>query len=293
MELPKFSKSKTGTYDNMVNLMCIFSVKQQAPVYYRLLPGNIKDVSAFKMSLQESGVKDATIIIDKGFASMSNIEALEKEDLKFVIPLPRNSSLIEYEKVKSGDKSLFDGYFQYEGRYIWYYTMTVDEKKLVTVFLDEELRYREEKDYLNRIESKTENYSIEKYHQKRHTFGTIAIIENTGKSSREIYVNYKTRGEVETMIDTLKNIVDADRTYMQNQQALEGWMFVNMIALKWYYLILNLLKKHELNKKYAPTDFLLFLSEVKMVKINNSWHRAEVTRKTIELMQKLGMEPIT
>jgi transposase len=309
MELPKFSKSKMGTFDDMINLMCVFSVKRQAPVYYRLLPGNIKDVSAFKMSLQESGVKDATIIIDKGFASMSNIEALEKEDLKFIIPLPRNSSLIDYEKIKSGDKSLFDGYFQYEGRFIWYYTMTVDgyrakrctepvevskyEKKSVTVFLDEELRYREEKDYLNRIESKTINYSIEKYHQKRHTFGTIAIIENTGKSSREVYVNYKTRGEVETMIDTLKNIVDADRTYMQNQQALEGWMFVNMIALKWYYLILNLLKKHELNKKYAPTDFLLFLSEVKMVKINNTWHRAEATRKTIELMQKIGMEPIT
>ena len=37
MELPKFSKSKFGTYDDMINLMCIFSVKQQTPVYYRLL----------------------------------------------------------------------------------------------------------------------------------------------------------------------------------------------------------------------------------------------------------------
>ena len=102
----------------MINLMCVFSVKQQSPVYYRLLPGNIKDVSAFKMSLQESGVKDATIIIDKGFASNSNIEALEKEGLKFIIPLPRNSSLIDYQKIKSGDKSLLDGHFQYEERYI-------------------------------------------------------------------------------------------------------------------------------------------------------------------------------
>jgi transposase len=79
----------------MINLMCIFSVKQQVPVYYRLLPGNIKDVSAFKIFLQESGVKDAIVIIDKGFASKSNIEALEKEKLKFIIPLPRNSSLID------------------------------------------------------------------------------------------------------------------------------------------------------------------------------------------------------
>ena len=95
------------------------------------------------------------------------------------------------------------------------------------------------------------------------------------------------------MIDTLKNVVDADRTCMQNELALEGWMFVNMIALKWYYLILNMLKKHELNKKYSPADFLLFLSEVKMVKINNTWQRAEITRKTLDLMQKVGIEPIT
>ena len=245
------------------------------------------------MSLQESGVKDATIIIDKGFASNSNIEALEKEALKFIVPLPRNSSLIDYQKIKTGDKSLFDGHFQYEERYIWYYTTAVDERKSVTVFLDDELRCREEKDYLNRVESKAVKYSIEKFHERRHTFGTIAMIENTGKSPREVYVDYKTRGEVETMIDTLKNVVDADRTCMQNELALEGWMFVNMIALKWYYVILNLLKKHELNKKYSPADFLLFLSEVKMVKINDTWQRAEVTRKTIDLMQKVGIEPIT
>jgi len=292
MELPKFSKSKFGTFDDMINLMCIFSVKQQMPVYYRLLPGNIKDVSAFKISLLESGVKDAIIIIDKGFASMSNIEALEKEELKFIIPLPRNSSLIDYQKVKSGDKQLFDGYFQYNGRYIWHYTTEVD-KRSVIVFLDEDLRNREEKDYLNRIESKIEKYTIEKFHENRHGFGTIAVIANAGKSARETYVDYKTRGEVEIMIDTLKNIVEADRTYMQNQMALEGWMFINMIALKWYYVILNMLKKLELNKKYSPTDFLMFLSEVKMVKINNSWHRAEVTQKTLELMQKMGIEPIT
>jgi hypothetical protein len=293
MELPKLSKSKFGTYDDMINLMCIFSVKQQTPVYYRLLPGNIKDVSAFKLSLRESGIKDAIIIIDKGFASMSNIEALQKEELKYIIPLDRNSSLIDYQKAKSGDKRLFDGHFQYEDRYIWHYTVAVDEKKSITVFLDDELRIREEKDFLNRVEGKTAKYSMDKFHEKRHTFGTIAMIHNTGKPAREVYVNYKTRGQVETMIDTLKNVVDADRTYMQNQTALEGWMFINMIALKWYYSILNLLKKHELNKKYSPADLLLFLSEIKMVKINNIWHRAEVIQKTVDMMKKMEIELIT
>ena len=91
----------------------------------------------------------------------------------------------------------------------------------------------------------------------------------------------------------LKNIVDADRTYMQDQFALEGWMFVNLIALKWYYILLNLLKKHELNTKYSPSDFLQFLAEVKKVKINDTWVNAEVTQKTLKLMQKLEIVPVT
>jgi len=298
MELPAFNRSKQGTYDDMMNLMCIFSVKQQSPVYYRILPGNIKDISAFKMSLQESGVKDAIIIMDKGFASMSNIETLEKNGLPFIIPLHRNSALINYEKLQGTDKRLFDGYFKYEGRYIWHYTISLNAanqgfEKSVIVFLDDELRSREQKDYLDRIENDVVDYSIEKFHEKQCRLGTIAIITNTGKSPADVYADYKTRGDVEIMIDTLKNIVEADRTYMQNEKALEGWMFINMIALKWYYTILNLLKKEKLNKKYSPMDFLLFLSEIKKVKINNQWYDAEITKNTRELLQSLNILPIT
>ena len=132
-----------------------------------------------------------------------------------------------------------------------------------------------------------------KFHDKQHAFGTIAVIGNTNKTPQENYADYKTRGQVETMIDTLKNIVDADRTYMQNQTTLEGWMFINLIALKWYYQILNLLKKHELNKKYSVTDFLIFLAEIKKVKINDTWQMAEVVKKSLEMLKKLGIEPIT
>ncbi|MDR0304304.1 MAG: transposase [Chitinispirillales bacterium] len=291
MELPKFSKSKFGTYDDMINLMCIFSVKSQSPVYYRLLPGNIKDVSAFKLCLKESGVKDAVIVMDRGFASNSNIKALEDSELKFIIPLHRNNSLIDYEKLKTGDKRLLDGYFEHEERIIWHYSVFVDEKKSITVFLDDELRTREQRDYLKRINNDALDYCIDKFHDKQYQLGTIALIENTGKKAAEVFTDYKTRGEVETMIDALKNIVEADRTYMQNEMALEGWMFINLIALKWYYVILNLVKKHDLNKKYSPMDLLLFLTEIKKVKINNQWYDAKTTKTTRELLKKLNIIP--
>lgn len=293
MELPKFCRSKQGTYDDMINLMCVFSTKLQMPVYYRLLPGNIKDVSAFKLCLEESGVKDAVVVMDKGFASNSNIEAIENCGLKFIIPLQRNSSFIDYTKLESGDKSRLDGFFKYEERFVWHYTIPIDAKKSITIFLDDELRTREQRDYLNRISNDVVDYSIHKFHTKQYQLGTLAIMENTGKPACDVYADYKTRGNVETMIDALKNIVEADRTYMQNELALEGWMFINLIALKWYYALLNLLKKHDLNQKYSPMDFLQFLSEIKKVKINNQWHDAEIIKSTKELLRKLKIKPVT
>jgi len=129
-------------------------------------------------------------------------------------------SLYLYEKIQGGDKRLFDGYFKHEGRYIWHYAIALDAKKTLTVFLDEELRSREQKDYLDRIDGKVSDYSLQAFHDKQYRLGAIAIIENTGKKPYEIFAAYKICGDVEVMIDALKNIVDADRTYMQNEQAL-------------------------------------------------------------------------
>jgi len=35
LELPKFSKIKSGIYDHIFHLMCLFSVGQPMPMYYR------------------------------------------------------------------------------------------------------------------------------------------------------------------------------------------------------------------------------------------------------------------
>ena len=63
--------------------------------------------------------------------------------------------------------------------------------------------------------------------------------------------------------------------------------------VKWYCTLPNLLKQHELNRKYSPEDFLKFLAEVKKVKINDQWHDAEYIRKTTDLPVKLGLNPVT
>lgn len=288
MGINKLGKSKNGTYEQLINLMFVFSVEQQLPVYYRILPGNIKDVKSFRLCLDESGVKEAIIIADKGFYSEANVKYLSEEGLRFIIPLRRDSSLIDYGPNMQGGKKDFTSFFKFEGRFVWHYQIN-KKQGLVTIYLDEELKSREEKDFLNRIESCPEDYTIEKFHEKQHQFGTIALLSNAGKAPKETYEDYKSRGEIETMIDAFKNIVEADHTYMQNEKALEGWMFINYIALHWYYRIYQLLRQNNLTSKHSPMDLIKQLTEIRKVKINGKWHNAEITKKTSDLIAKTGI----
>ena len=114
-------------------------------------------------------------------------------------------------------------------------------------------------------------------------------MHNEKKTPKEVYVNYKSRAQVEGMIDVFKNILDADKSYMQNEQALEAWMFINYIALHWYYKIYHLLSLNDLNKKYSPMDIILFLKEIRKVKINDKWYNAEITAKTEDILKEIGV----
>jgi len=290
MDITKLTKTKKGTFDTASNIMFAFSTRLKLPLYYRILPGNIKDIKAFKLSLDELNAKDSVVVADKGFYSQKNIDDLQKEKIDFIIPLRRNNSLINYDSINTLDKSSFTGFFKFQERIIWYYTYKKTKGLTVNIYLDEELKTEETKDYLNRIETLPEKYDMDTFFEKQNRFGTITILHNTNKTPEKVYINYKSRNQIEEMIDVMKNILEADKSYMQNEQALETWMFINHITLHWYYKIYQLLADYNLTKKYAPMDFLLFLKEIRKVKVNSKWYTAEITNKTTKLLEKLNID---
>lgn len=286
IEAAQSGYNNSMSFKPQINLMYLFSAQQHEPVYYRLLPGNIRDVKAFTLTIQECGLKNVTLIADKGFYSKKNVAILDVAKLNYIIPLQRGSKLIPYPALGAVNKKRWNGYFIFNEKIIWYKT-----KNKVTLYLNQELKIAEEKDYLKRVDAEKENYTIEGFFEKQSHFGTLALINNNKKKSAEdIYVQYKARTNVETMFDAMKNILDADRTYMQNDTALEGWMFVNHIALQCYYLIYQQLVAHKLIKKYSVTDFLKFTHRIKNVKINGNWQLAEITKPVQTLLQKLNLD---
>ena len=296
MKMNEVGYNSLHSFDPQVNLFYFFSVDQQMPVYYRIFPGNIAGMSALKLCVLESKIKSCTVIGDKGFFSDANMKSLEEASLKFILPLKRDSNYIDYCRLNDRNyEKAFDGHFFYQERVIFFYNIKLKNEKNVIiknviVFLDPKLRLEEEKSYLKRIKEKYTGYTIENYQLKQNVFGTISMITNlVDTSPQKIYENYKSRMEIETVFDTYKNLIQADRTYMQSNDSINGWLFINHIATMMYYKIFNLIKKCELLSHLSPKDLFTKLIKINKIKINDTWHLAEINTQSQKLFKKLSL----
>lgn len=267
--------------------MLIFSVDENQPSFFRLVPGAIRDVSTITATLNEAGIKDAVVIGDKGFYSEDNIIYLEDKKLGYVVPLKRNSSLIDYNPTMQASRKAFDGYFLFENRVIWHSTRIVENRKVI-LYLDERLKTEEIKGTLLHVE--TGKINIEEFYNNQDKFGTIAVITRLSCSPKEIYELLKSRVEIEQAFDTFKNLLHADRSYMRDDTEMQGWMFINFISLLIYYKIYRILVSKNLLRKWSPKDVIIHLSRIQKLKIGEQWLLAEKPKQSRELAEKLKLD---
>lgn len=162
--------------------------------------------------------------------------------------------------------------------------------KRIVVFLDERLKTEEEKDYIVRMEDNDDSKNtIEDFYEIQYRQGTIAVITDLDDDAERIYTVLKSRSEIETMFDAFKNILQADRTYMRDDYQMEGWMFINFLALVFYYRTYGLLSDNDLLKRYSPKDVLIHLSRVHKLKIQEKWITSEIPKKTRLINEKLNI----
>ncbi|MDD7473947.1 MAG: transposase [Bdellovibrionota bacterium] len=271
--LAKEGYNKEDVWESQVSLMYIYSKKREEPVYYRILPGNIRDVKSLSLTIRDSGVEKVMVIADKGFYSEDNVKELINQGLNFIIPLRRNSGLIKYEGL-SQSKDVF--VYQKRGlRYKKY----LQNNGYVYLFLDVKMAGEEESNLILQTESHPEDVTIENVDEKKERHGTIAFFSNADVEAEEVYTYYKMRLAVEQSFDTLKTVLKADAPYMSDDDKLQGWMFVNHIAIQWCHEILRVLKQEKLISKISLEDAIRRLAQIKKIKISDTWYEMEQTKE--------------
>jgi len=306
MRINRYSKTKKGTYDYVFNIMKVFSVGQKIPIYYQIFSGNIKDVSSFSdcvdtMTLDKNQTAiiidpDTETALDKGFASEANFKKMDSRGLSYIVALKRSDSHLSYECMRGKDYSGLDGVFEYEGRLIGYKHLGVwdaeHRNRNVYIFYDKVLEREEDDDYRKRhVKELATKEGRDIYSTKSLRFGTLAMLSTCNKTAEEIYLDYKSRNMVEDMISVFKSDLGLEETYMQDEIAMEGWMFPMFLALLWHFVMRNIIADNKLTKKVSPRDIFRTFEGVRKLNISNQWKLTWVIKNDQKILKSLGLMP--
>lgn len=108
----QYGKNKEDDRLSQLNLALVFGEKSNLPFYYRKLAGNIPDSKTLKhllADLDTFGFTKMKLVMDRGFYSEENINALFKDRLKFLI-----GGKMSLNFMKSNLESIYDNFRSFE-----------------------------------------------------------------------------------------------------------------------------------------------------------------------------------
>ena len=205
--------------------------------------------------------------------------------LQYILPLKRDSSLVDYSAPSSADRRAHSGWFLFEGRVICHHEHGVDGRKAIPYF-DEKLKMEDGRDLIQRVHGSRKKMSD--YHTGQFSIATLTVLANTTLKARKVFELLKHRFDIEQTFGTFKSTLHVDRSYMRDDCQLNGWLLVNFIAMMLYCRIYNLLVSHKMLRKYSPVDVLWHLSRVQMLSVDVQWIMTEITEEDRRYHKQAG-----
>jgi transposase len=124
----RYGKNKDGDPLPQVNMALVFGEESGMPVYYRVLPGNIQDVSTIKKLLKDVEfleIKKLKLVMDRGFYSAKNINALYKGHHKFLIAVKAGVKFVSV--ILEGAKESIKSFGNYDEEHDVYSRQSMEE----------------------------------------------------------------------------------------------------------------------------------------------------------------------
>lgn len=254
-----------------INLLMVSGEKSHLPLYYRVLPGSIKDVNTLVETLKALDLMDAKLlhfVMDKGFYSKGNIDAIYDKRVKFMIGVPFTANyakelvkkareeniqshenyrlVFDYEVYVQSSLMSWGGHRCYAHVYNDSFKAEMERKKfdhLLYVCRGELVtgNHREQnkshyQEFFTVKETPKRGRKVE-YNQtaiddyRKNTTGWFVLITNDVKDPVKALEIYRRKDAVEKVFDDLKNDLDCKRLRIHSAQAMEGRLFIQYIAL--------------------------------------------------------------
>ncbi len=266
-----------------VNLALLCDSVTGRPTMIRALPGSVKDVRTIFNSIMEMDLRNKTLIMDRGFFSAEVLKFLAAHELRFLMPAWRSSNLYKVRVHLTTP-------FEYQERII----RSGRRKQGNTwLYLFQDLR----------MEAEEKSTAYRKFLEKRITreeldedvqlAGNILLVSNIDDTPENIYKLYKQRDAVEKLFDTYKTVLRADRTYLQDDEAVFGHVFVSFLSLYAYTGLEQRIREAGLTARLSPLDVIETFRKVYRIEQGREPYLTEITKKVSDLDRalKTGLFP--
>ncbi len=276
----------------IVKLAVFFDVKSKTPLYFRLITGNVQDVSTLSNMLEHvrNMAKNATfcMVMDRGFYSSQNIEALKAMKVDFMMPVPRSTSLF-YDMIgKNKDIVRMKNQFLLNGKYC-YGTKSKnddDDGLFVYVFYSPQ-KFSHDVEATNRkaVFGKC-NDDEEFLDKKLGAAGYAVIVSTLDLGPEEIMRRYYQRYYLEKSHSYLKSKIRMLPLRHHSEETALAHVFISTLSLSLYWTL-----QEKLEGKYSLPHALLLLRRIKAnVYDNGRVFLTEIGKKEREILKLAGVD---
>jgi hypothetical protein len=254
-----------------VNLLLVSGETSRIPLFYKVLPGSINDVNTLRGTLDTLeliNAKKLHLVMDKGFYSEANVNAMYNKRIRFLVGVPFTVGYanelvkkVQTEGIRSPEnfRMVFDDeiYMKYvNGRWnghrchahVYFDSLKaeLENRKLDRLLyncykeLETDKTCDEHRAYYKKffIISDTPKRGRKiQYNQlaidehKENTTGWFVLISNDIKCPVKALETYRLKDTAEKAFDDLKNDLDCRRLRIHSSQAMDGRLFIQFVAL--------------------------------------------------------------
>lgn len=284
-----------GKISREVRMTTVVQRDSGFPMFYRLAPGNIVDVSTLTrtvITLSLYGVKTDMAILDAGYYSDANVDQLYEAGIEFITRLPeKNRSTYEEVKEKCLPSLMKEeNLVAFNGRYVYLKSCEVkigskkDHPAYAYLGYDVD---RANDEVHKAIEKASENKTtVRDMHKKIKDSGLFIILATLPYRDDEILPVYYVRQLAEQYFDIGKGISRMIPLRVQSEESVKGHLMLSQMAATINVYIQKKMKKYYENRE----DILISLRNQKCEVFGTKIVTHEGVRSANEYYSKFKIE---
>lgn len=254
-----------------INIALLAGMESELPSYYEILPGSLHDVKslpAFLDMMKKLGMKKINLMMDKGFYSQKNLDLMAERDIRFTIPVKKNTKRVkvlidkyrdtlelpEHIVIDDEDHTVYGITSQTKlknrkiyyhvymdtakridhvrkfNRYIVKLSKELESKELVAAHTEDYAAFFTVKDTPKRGRKVVWNQEAIR-HERDNYIGYWVLVTTAEADAGRAHIQYSKRDHVEKQFDSLKNLLEGNRLRVQKPISAEAIVFLRFLAL--------------------------------------------------------------